>query len=101
MGVLEYTDGILRHKVSSLLPVIMFTIRMLGKSVAFFLFQLVTHRYTLHGELNFYPKISVLVNIQFPENSFFRHASVKRCFYFYGKARALTTEKTQVSSFPF
>ena len=26
-------------------------------------------------ELNFYPKISVLVNIQFPENSFFRHAS--------------------------
>ena len=26
-------------------------------------------------ELNFYPKISVLVNMQFPENSFFRHAS--------------------------
>ena len=27
-GCLEYTDGILRHKVDSLLPVIMFTIRM-------------------------------------------------------------------------
>ena len=26
---------------------------------------------------------------------------VKRCFYYYGEARALTTEKTQVSSFPF
>ena len=25
----------------------------------------------------------------------------KKCFYIYGKARALTTEKTQVSSFPF
>ena len=28
VGCLEYTDGILRHKVDSLLPVIMFTIRM-------------------------------------------------------------------------
>ena len=35
--------------------------------VCFFLSQLVTHR--LHGELNFYPKISALVNIQFPDNS--------------------------------
>ena len=52
MGLLEYTDGILRHK-----------------SVAFFCFQLVTHRCTLHKELNFYPEISVSVNIDFPEKS--------------------------------
>ena len=67
MGVLEYTDGILRHKVNSLLP------GCETNQLLFFLSQLVTHR--LHGEVNFYPKISVLVNIQFPENSLSRHAS--------------------------
>ena len=41
----------------------------------FFLSHLVTHRCTLHGEVNCYPKISLLVNIQFPENSLLRHAS--------------------------
>ena len=43
-----------------------------------FLSKLVTHCCALYGELEFHPKISVLVNIQFPENSLLPHASNSR-----------------------
>ena len=43
MGLLEYTDGILRHKVNSFVPVIMFNISIRDKSVSFFLSQLGSH----------------------------------------------------------